>query len=186
MYTEILLSETETQSDKKQVSSLLETAETVRDNALNRSRKKLLPRDQDAELAKLLERRDFVNYFNHALAQEVAQVIATYDQRVQAVYLFEESTNPDAETEDYLSSVDLTIHLLALVTSASAALESFVTSLDRALTEALNELPSDPFAMRSSFLNVIPINEKDVKDRRGYAVLLSSIYARPLKIWQRV
>ena len=186
MFKEILLSDPETQLDKKQVSSLLETAETVRSNALNLARKKLLPREQDAGLAKLLERRDFIDYFKHALAQEVAQVIATYDQRVQVVYLFEESTNPDAQTEDYLSSVDLTIHLLALVTSASAALESFVASLDRALTEALNELPSDQFGKRSSFLNVMPITEDDIKDGRGYAVLLSSFYARPLKIWQSV
>jgi len=185
MYEKISESDTETQLDRKQVSSLVEAAENIRDNALNLARKKTHPREPDVEMAKFLERRDFVDYFKHGLAQEVSQVIATYDQRVQAVYIFEESANPDAETEEYLQFVDLTIHLLVLVTSASAALESFVTSLDRALTEALNELPSDPFAMRSSFLNVMPITENDIKDGRGYAVLLSSIYARPLKIWQR-
>jgi hypothetical protein len=173
------------QLDKKQVSPLLETAETIRGNALNLAREKLLPREQDVELAKLFERRDFVDYFKYALAQEVAQVIATYDQRVQAVYLFEESANPDAETEEYLQFVDLTIHLLALVTSASAALDAFVASLDRALTEVLSELPSDAFARRVSFLDILPVTESDIEEGRGYAVLLSSIYARPLKIWQR-
>ena len=185
MYTEVSLSDTETQLDKRQVSRLFETAETIRGNALNLARKKLLPREQDAELAKLFERRDFVEYFKYTLAQEVAQVIATYDQRVQAVYLFEESANPDAETEDYLLSMDLTIHLLALVTSASAAHEAFVTSLDRSLTEVLSELPSKAFARRTSFLNVVPVTKNDIEEGRGYAVLLSSIYARPLKIWQR-
>ncbi|MGB3717284.1 MAG: hypothetical protein WA996_22910, partial [Candidatus Promineifilaceae bacterium] len=100
-------------------------------------------------------------------------------------YLFEETANPDAETEDYLSIVDLTIHLLASVTSASAALEAFVTSVDRALTEVLCELPSNAFSRRTSILNVIPITEIDIEEGRGYAVLLSSIYARPLRIWQR-
>jgi hypothetical protein len=185
MYKEVSLSDTEIQLDKKQVSSLLETAETIRANALKLARKKLRLREQDGELANLFERRDFVEYFKHALALEVSQVIATYDQRVQAVYLFDESANPDADTEDYPSFVDLTIHLLALVTSASAALEAFVNSLDRTLTEVLSELPSNAFARRTSFLNVIPINESDIDEGRGYAVLLSSIYARPLKIWQR-
>jgi hypothetical protein len=163
----------------------METAETVREIALNHARKMLRPRDQTAELAILFGRREFVDYFKYALAIEVAQVIASYDRQVQAVYLFEESANPDAETEDYPSSPDLTIHLLTLVTSASAALEAFVTSLDRTLTEVLNDLPSEPFAGRTSFLNVIPITEVDIKERRGYAVLLSSIYARPIQIWQR-
>ena len=133
----------------------------------------------------MLERRDFVDYFEYALVQEVAQVIAAYDQRVQAVYLFEETANPNAETEDYLSNVDLTVHLLASVTSASAAQEAFVTSVDRALTEVLRKLPSDAFSRRTSFLNVIPITEDDIEERRGYAVLLSSSYARPLRIWRR-
>ena len=185
MYKEVPLSDKEMQLDKKQVSSLLETAETILDNALNLARKKLLPRDQDADLTKLFERRDFLDYFKYILAQEVAQVIATYDQRVQAVYLFEESANPDAETEEYLQFVDLTIHLLALVTSASAALEAFVASLDRSLTEVLSELPSNAFARRTSFLDVLPVTESNIEEGRGYAVLLSSIYARPLKIWQR-
>jgi hypothetical protein len=185
MYEKISESDIETQLDRKQVSSLVEAAETIKDNALNLARKNTHPREQDVELSKLLKRRDFVDYFKHALAQEVSQVIATYDKRVQAVYLFEESTNPDAETEEYLHFVDLTIHLLALVTSASAALEAFATSLDRALTEVLSEIPSDAFARRTSFLNVMPITESDIEEGRGYAVLLSSIYAPPLKIWQR-
>ncbi len=181
----ISVSETEIQVERKRMSSLAEAAETIQDNALNLARKKMRPREQDAGLEKLLDRRDFVDYFKYALAQEVAQVIATFDQHVQAVYLFEETANPDAETEDYLSNVDLTIHLLASVTSTSAALESFVTSIDRALTDVLKELPSDAFAKRTSILNVIPITESDIEEGRGYAVLLSSIFARPLRIWQR-
>ncbi len=185
MYTEISLSDTERRSDERQISSIFETTETIRDNALNRARKKILPREQDVELSKLLERRDFVDYLKHALAQEIAQVLASNDQRIQSIYLFEESTNPDAETEDYLSSVDLTVHLLALVTSATAALEAFIASLDRALTEALSELPSSEFSRRTSFLDVLPVTESDVEQGQGYAILLSSIYARPLKIWER-
>ena len=186
MLTEVSGPETRTRVETQHVSSLLETAETVRRIALDQARLKLRLRDQQMDLALLFERREFVDYFKYTLSVEVARVIASTDQRVQGIYLFEESANPDSETEDYLSSLDLTIHLLALVTSGSAALEAFVTSLDRALTEVLNDLPSEPFAGRTSFLNVLPITEIDVQERRGYAVLLSSIYARPLKIWQRV
>lgn len=186
MYTEVSLSDTIIRTRERQISSMFEMAETIRDNALNRARIKMSRREQDTELPKLLEHRGFVDYLKHAVGQEVAEVLAANDQRVQSVFLFEESTNPDAETDDYLSSGDLTVHLLALVTSPSAALEAFVSSLDRALAELLCELPSKEFARRTSFLDVLPITERDVQEGKGYAVLLSSIYARPLKIWERV
>jgi len=185
MLTKVSLPEQKRQFEEIQVSSLMDTAETIKENALKQATMKVRPRDWKNDLAKLLARRDFVSYFNDALSLEVAKVIASYDKRVQAVYLFNESANPDAQTEDYPSSIDLTIHLLTLVTSASAALDAFITSLDRTLTEVLNDLPSEQFAGRTSYLNVLPITEADIEERRGYAVLLSSIYARPLKIWQR-
>ncbi len=185
MLTEVSLPEQKRRFEEKQVTTLMETAETIKNNSLKRARTKLPPRDRQTEVAVLLARRDFVDYLNYYLAHEVARVIASYDQRVQAFYLFEESANPDAQTEEYPAVKDLTIHLLTLVSSASAALEAFVISLDRTLTEVLNELPSEPFAGRTSFLNVLPITEADIEEERGYAVLLSSIHARPIKIWQR-
>jgi hypothetical protein len=185
MYTEVSMIGTKERADQRQVGSMFETAETIRDNALNRARMKMPPLEQDAELAKLLQRRDFVEYLKHTIAQEVAEVLASNDRRVQAIFLFEESTNPDAETEDYLPFVDLTVRLLALVTSPSAAFEAFVSSLDRVLSRVLCELPSAEFARRTSFLDVLPVTQSDVEQGHGYARLLSSVYARPLRIWER-
>lgn len=165
-----------------QVGNLKKTIETIRKNAINHSRRKMPPQLQDNELSLLLERRDFIQFFRRALAHEIAQVLASYDQNVQEVYLFDESINPDAETEDYLSHFDITIHLLLKVTSNSAALQAFITSLDRVLTEELREMP-DSFPIYTSFLNVIPVTEEAILERQGYAALLSSIYARPLKVW---
>jgi hypothetical protein len=184
MYTEIQAQKSENRLTTERVDNLKKTIKIIRNNAIQHSRMKMpLPQQNDA-LSRLLERRDFVQYFRHALAHEIARVLATYDQHVQAVYLFDESINPDAETEDYLPHVDLTIHLLLKVTSNSAALGAFITSLDRVLTEELREMP-DSFADYTSFLDVIPITEQAVQERRGFAALLSSIYARPLKVWPR-
>ena len=185
MFQDILTKEPESDVQRSQMVSLTETAETIKDNAVDAAREKMGFYHQEADLEILLKRRDFAEYFKYALAQDAAQVIGTYDQQVQAVYLFEESGNPDAATEEYISAIDLTLHLLTRVTSASAALEAFVASFDRALTEVLRQLPSDMVANRKSFLNVIPVTEKDIAEGRGYAVLLTSIYARPLQVWQR-
>ncbi len=185
MYTEIIQTEEKIKPQDWRLIPLVETVELIRDKALNEARSKFPAHQQKATLSKLLQRPDFLNYFKNSLAQEVAQVIAAHDQQVLALYLFEESANPDAETEEYPAKVDLTIHLLALVTSTSAALGAFLMSLDRALAEVLRELPATVFAARSSILNVIPITQSDVEDGRGYAVLLNSFYAPPLMIWQR-
>ena len=185
MLKEVTQPEIESWVEAKKVNSLAETAETALDIALAQACKKLRPRDQNAELALLMTQRSFVDYFKYALAIEVAKVIATYDQRIVAVYLFEESANPDAETEDFVSSIDLSIHLLALVTAASAALEAFVASLDRTLAGLLSELPADNFSKRISFLNIVPITAQDIEERLGYSVLMSSIYAKPVEIWKR-
>lgn len=184
MYTEIQSQKREGQLATERISSLKETMGTIRNSAINYSRMKMPLQLRNEALSRLLERRDFIQYFRHALAHEIALVLGTYDRHVQAVYLFDESINPDAETEDYLPHVDLTIRLLLKVTSNSAALGAFITSLDRALTEEMHAMPNS-FADYTSFLDVIPITEQAIQERRGYAALLSSIYARPLKVWPR-
>lgn len=185
MVIELTQTEERIETNPWQPSPLPEIAGAIRDNALNLARTKLPYREKGADLSMLLQRADFMDYFKNAMAQEVAQVMAAFDRRILAVYLFDESANPDAETEDYLAMNDLTIHLLVRVSSTSAALEAFITSLDRALTDALRELPSKSFADRLSFLDVILINNNQAKSDRGYAVLLRSIFAPPVKIWQR-
>ena len=111
-------------------------------------------------------------------------MIVANDGNVQAVYCFEESANPDSETEETLMP-DIGVHLLLLVNSNSAALEAFIKSLDGALAGLIRALPSPALAKRSSVLNVIPITQKDVENKSGYGALLSSMFARPVKLWAR-
>ncbi len=92
--------------------------------------------------------------------------------------------NPDSESGEDMP-MEATVHLLALVAAPSAALESFVAALDSALTASLKELPSPLFASRESVLDVNLITEKDVRLGLGYAALLSSVFAPPLKVWSR-
>jgi hypothetical protein len=184
MLTKTIEPEVKSESNAGQVTRLQEVAETIRDNALLAARSRMLARQQEVELADLLQQPVFLNSFKYGLAEGVTNVIVANDGNVQAIYLFEESTNPDSETEDALTP-DMTVHLLLLVDSNSAALDAFVESLDRSLTELVRELPSRLLAKRTSLLNVIPVTQEDVDDKRGYGALLSSIFARPVKLWAR-
>lgn len=173
-----------TESTTGQVTRLQEAAETICENALTAARSRLPARQQGGSLADLLEDITFLNGLRYGLAEGVTNVIVANDGNVQAIYLFEEAANPDSETEEALRP-DITLHLLLLVNSNSAALDAFVESLDRSLTSLVRDLPSPQLANRKSVLNVIPITQEEVEAKQGYGALLSSMFARPVKLWAR-
>jgi hypothetical protein len=166
------------------VSYLEDVARTIRDDALTLVRQKFAAPQRDLDLESLLNRRDFVEYFKHGVASGIAGVLAAHDQRVQAVYIYDPSANPDSELGVALP-VDATVYLLVRVSTPSAALESFIASLDRALAESMKELPSPLYEQRESILDTCVVSEIDVQQRRGYGAMLSSLFAPPLRVWQR-
>jgi len=184
MLTDTIEREIKTEGPVVQLTRLQEAAETICDNALAAARERLPARQQDAPLAELLRLPAFLNSFKYGLAEGATNVIVANDGNVQAVYHFEESVNPDSETEEALMP-DIGVHLLLLVGANSAALDAFIKSLDGTLAELIRELPSPSLAKRTSVLNVIPITQEDVNNNRGYGALLSSIFARPVKLWAR-
>lgn len=161
-----------------------EIADTIQEDALKQAHAKLAPFQRSLDLEALFQRHDFFDGFKYSVAKSVSNVIADHDSNAKAFYLFDPSTNPDVETGEYLP-MEATIHLLLLVERPSAGLEAFIASLDRALTQSLKALPSPMLATTSSILNIILITEEDIKHRRGYAALILSLFAPPLKIWSR-
>ena len=156
----------------------------VRDNALVEARERLGAFRQDETVEALLARAGFMDRFKYALASGVAAVLAANDKRVQEVYTYDPSAVPDDEGGTTLP-VDATVHLLVKVSAASAALNAFVASLDCSLTASLKELPSPVFTHREFILDVVVIDEEDVRLRRGPAAVITSVFAPALKIWER-
>jgi len=161
-----------------------EIAKTIREKALEYAFEKYARNIQDPVIDELLYRYDFMEAFKSGIAEEIAQVLAVYDSCVQAIYLFDPNTNPGIEGGGYLP-IDGVVHLLVQVEAPSAALRSFLEALDQRLTQALEELPAELYANYTSVLDIILITAEDVKNRKGYACLLTSIFAPPLKVWQR-
>ena len=167
-----------------QVTPLQEVAETIRTDALALAQERLTGAIRGLELKRLFRYPDFVDTFKHGLASGVANALSANDPHVEAIYTYDPSANPDSELGNDLP-VDATVHMLVKVQSPSPALEAFIAALDRALTAELKSLPSPKFAQRESILDVNLITEKDIEQGRGYAVILSSMFAPPLKVWQR-
>lgn len=166
-----------------QVSRLDEVAETIINVALVKAQEKLSVSQRDSNLADLLQRQDFIDYFKYDLAVGLAKELATNDKSVEAVYTFEASANPDLESGEGLPN-DTTIHMLLRVTKPTAGLEAFIASMDRALTETLKKVAEPRFSNRTSILDVNLVTEEDIQQNTGYAVILSSIFAPPLLIWK--
>ncbi len=169
---------------RSKVLPLPELAETLRDEALGQAQQKLSPLQRGSDLGKLLETLAFLDAFKYGLASGVARALSENDKSVQAVYTYDPSTNPDSESGEDLP-MTATVHLLVRVVKSSAALEAFIATLDRELTVKLKSLPSDKFARLESVLDVNLVTEQQVRLRAGYAALLSSVFAPPIKLWQR-
>ncbi|GIK36840.1 MAG: hypothetical protein BroJett011_06730 [Chloroflexota bacterium] len=159
-------------------------AKRICHEALEQTYDKLVPVEQELSLECLLQRRALFQSFKYGLAKGVAETLAANDKRVRRVYVIEPSANPDAEVEEHLP-VEVTIHLVVVVETTSAALEALIASLDRGLVQCLQELPSPLLAGCHSILDVNLVTEEAVRHRTGYANLLSSIFAPPLKLWER-
>ena len=182
MATNILQSPIKQATLQPPITSLQETAETIQMDALQYAHTKSTQSIQAADLAELLQRHDFFDQFKLGMAERIADTLAAHDEHVQAIYYFDPYLNADAETETF-APLDATVNLLVLVESKSAALESFITALDGALTQQVRKLPSPLLVSLASILNAILITQEDVAQRRGYAVLLSSMFLKPRQVY---
>lgn len=168
-----------------QVTHLREIAQKICHEALCQTYARMTPVQETLEEDYLLQNQGFFQSFKYHLAKEVAETLGANDRQVQAIYLFEPATNPDAETGQD-QPLDATLHLLVVVSKFSAALDAFIEALEQGLTRRLKEeLPSPLLAERRFILNVILVTEEAVEQRQGYASLISSILAPPFKLWAR-
>ena len=171
----------DTEAVEGEVIDIQRRVKDIRDDAIKYAVSKLPAASQDEDLLTLSQRQDFLPHLKCGLAKGVGDLLAQNDEQIKAVYLFEPDANPDLESSffDYL---DATVHLLLLVGTPSAALESLITVLDRALTRDLKELEIAVYANYPSVLDVVPITDEDVRMRRGFAALLTSIFTPPIRI----
>lgn len=164
------------------VTPVEDVAETIRNDAIEFARQQV--DGEDAGLMSLLGRRDFFESFKYGLVSRIAEVLAATDRNILAVYTYDIDMNPDAEIGGELP-LDAAARLLVHVSTPSAALQAFMGALDRALLTSLRGLPAPIFRERTFILDVTLITDQDIQRRSGFAKLLTSPFAPPLKVWQR-
>jgi len=121
-------------------------------------------------------------YCHYSVARQVAEALGALDQNIQAAYVFDYDATP--QDLCFGETVQATpIHLLVWTGRKTGALNSLVEALDGALAQQLFHLLGR--GPRAHVLDVQIVDNTDVENRTGYGALLSSLYHRPIKVWER-
>jgi len=159
------------------------TAKVIFDEGLAFCARKTDLEDAQAVIERLRQGDATVSHYcRYGLAKKVAESIGNLDDNVKAVY----TLDYDATPEDRCFSDEAKtspIHLIVWVVRRTDALEALVSALDRALVQEYSGMIDAPEL--THLLDVQIVDDGDVEDRKGYGALLSSIYNRPIQIWER-
>ena len=125
---------------------------------------------------------DACGYCHYSVARQVAASLGELDENVKSVYVIDY----DATPEDLCFGKEaktLPIHLIVWAERKTKALDSLVESLDNALVQHYTNL-TGPCKL-AQMLDVQIVDDADVRNRVGYGAMLSSLYQRPIQVWER-
>jgi hypothetical protein len=122
------------------------------------------------------------SYCHYSAAQQVADALGMLDNNVQAAYMFEYDATPEDVCVGEASRI-IPLHLLVWVGRKTDALSALVESLDRAMAQSLANILGT--SQDAYVLDVQIVDDSDVKNRTAYGALLSSLFQRPIKVWDR-
>jgi len=167
---------------QRSVVSVDEEAETAVNAALEFAAQKL-GKPVNTVVARLQEGDSAAaSYWRYGLAKQMAECLANWDASVKAVYV----VDYDATPEDLAlgtATRPLMVHLIAWADRKTAALDSLVAALDRALVERVAQLMG--MDRLAHMLDVQVVDDEDVEACRGYGAALTSLHNRPIRIWMR-
>ena len=122
-------------------------------------------------------------YCLYCIAKQAAETIGALDENVRAAYTFDcEATPEDASLGEIARGMPL-VHLLVWTQRKTAALSALIAALDRALAQAYVDMLG--VGRPAGLLDVQIVDDAQVGHRSGYGALLSSMYHRPVQVWQR-
>jgi len=149
--------------------------------------KKLSGDVPEATLALKQGRCDVCSFFAESLVRQVCQYLGEMDQTVRAIYKVEPefaSLCPPAGAR--ASGGKRTgINLIAWVDRKSAALNSLSATLEAALGESRRRIGCRNASAACQTLGLQMIDDRDVQEWRGFAMLANSTYARSILVWAR-
>lgn len=159
------------------------TAENILSQAMEFCAKKMGVDSSQTVIERLKEGdRSACGHCQYSIAEQVGAALGALDENVRSVYMFEYDATPEDICFSEVAQTPL-LHLIVWTERKTEALNSLVTMLGRALTQGYAQLIGP--RQLQYLLDVQMIDDAQVEGRIGYGALFSSLYHRPLKVWER-
>jgi len=133
-------------------------------------------------------RCDVCTLLSDCLVQQISEYLGRMDKMVKAVYRFEpENFLLQKESAFKSASGQKTgINLVAWVDRKSPALSALGNTLESVLTESRKKFGCQNAMPACYVMDVQLVDDKDVQERRGYGVVINSMYLHATQIWSRL
>ncbi len=142
---------------------------------------------QAATMALRQGRCDVCAYVSNSLVKQVGEYLGQMDRTVKAVFEFEpehSSLRPHAGVTT-ASGRKKGINVVAWVDRKSAALTALGSTLETAISEARRRFGCANATPACYTLGIQMVDDRDVQDRRGFGVIVNSMYVRSVQVWSR-
>lgn len=124
-----------------------------------------------------------VGYYCHDVARELGEVLGSWSKNVRAVYAChcDDGTSGECCLGGNTATVNL-IHMIIWAQKKNKALNALIDSLDSALVQQHRRLLG--CHELKQVLDAQVVDDDDVSNGTGYAVLLRSIHQPPVQVWR--
>lgn len=143
---------------------------------------------QAAVLALHQGRCDVCSIVSSRLVQEVGEYLGQTDKMVKSVYLVEPENGlvRAQRGEPVATGRRAGINLVAWVDRKSAALVALGTTLENGLAESLRTFDCKNSTPACYVLQIQLVDDKEVRERRGYGTFVNNPYLRSTQVWRRL
>ena len=129
---------------------------------------------------------DFCQCISNGLVRQIGEYLGQVDKTVKAIYQYEPIADLPISNEEPRSLKKQTgINMLAWVDRKSAAFTALIAMLEAVLPESQRQLGCIDASPSCFTFDVKMVDDLDVKEHRGYAMLVNHNYVRSKPVWTR-
>lgn len=130
---------------------------------------------------------DVCRFLSGILVTRIGDYLSSLDKTIKVIFKYEpEHVNIRRLASGSIhSTARAGINLVARVERKSAALLTLVATLEKTLSEARRQLGCRNATPECFILDIQLVDEEDIQENRGLAMMVNSMYVRSMPVWRR-